>query len=419
VTSLPHSVDIAIVGAGLAGLSAALTAQRAGLSVVLIEGSDRVGGRVTSDVIDGFICDRGFQVFNPAYPHSKSLLNYDLLSLRSFAPGIRIVDGDHDKFLANVLRDVTYAPTMVKQLLHGGLQETTDFIKFIAYAGNATITSRPAVFETDARSSLKQAGISDSFIELYLRPFLTGVFLEGSLESSRRFLDFVVEYFVKGVPALPADGMRAISEQLAHNLHSDSLHLNTWVHRVAPHEVVTDGGTLSAQAVIVATDMDTASAWLGIDSRGWNSVTTWYHVADGARAQLNGGKPQLVVDASDGPVINSIPLSHAAATYAPVGKHLISSSTLGTDTSSEMEQRVRRQLASMYRTDTSDWDLIATYPIARALPRTLPPFVARSDSKIDDGLFVAGDTITLPSIDSAMESGMRAARAAIADIRTP
>jgi hypothetical protein len=73
----------------------------------------------------------------------------------------------------------------------------------------------------------------------------------------------------------------------------------------------------------------------------------------------------------------------------------------------------------MYRTDTSDWDLIATYPIARALPRTLPPFVARSDSKIDDGLFVAGDTITLPSIDSAMESGMRAARAAIADIRTP
>ena len=52
--------EVTVVGAGLAGLSAALTLQEAGCSVRIIEASDRPGGRVASDVIDGFILDRRF-----------------------------------------------------------------------------------------------------------------------------------------------------------------------------------------------------------------------------------------------------------------------------------------------------------------------------------------------------------------------
>ena len=64
---------VIVIGAGLAGLSAAITLQNEGVDVTVLESSDRPGGRVTSDVIDGFICDRGFQLINANYPEIKHL----------------------------------------------------------------------------------------------------------------------------------------------------------------------------------------------------------------------------------------------------------------------------------------------------------------------------------------------------------
>ena len=65
--------EVLIVGAGLAGLSTAIHLEAAGVEVTVIESSDRAGGRVASDVIDGFICDRGFQLINAQYPALQEL----------------------------------------------------------------------------------------------------------------------------------------------------------------------------------------------------------------------------------------------------------------------------------------------------------------------------------------------------------
>lgn len=62
-----------VVGAGVAGLSAATDLAKAGVSVTLLESSDDVGGRVRSDKVDGFILDRGFQVFIEAYPQCRQV----------------------------------------------------------------------------------------------------------------------------------------------------------------------------------------------------------------------------------------------------------------------------------------------------------------------------------------------------------
>lgn len=54
---------------------------------MILEASDGVGGRVRTDVVDGFLLDRGFQIFLTSYPTAKELLDYDALDLKPFYAG--------------------------------------------------------------------------------------------------------------------------------------------------------------------------------------------------------------------------------------------------------------------------------------------------------------------------------------------
>jgi len=80
------SPDVVIVGAGVAGLSCALTLQGAGKKFLLIDAADDVGGRVRSHKIGDYVLDRGFQVLLTAYPTCRKLLDYDKLNLGEFHP---------------------------------------------------------------------------------------------------------------------------------------------------------------------------------------------------------------------------------------------------------------------------------------------------------------------------------------------
>lgn len=57
--------DVVIVGAGAAGTTAANELKKAGLSVVVLEARDRVGGRLWTDVIDGAMLEIGGQWVSP------------------------------------------------------------------------------------------------------------------------------------------------------------------------------------------------------------------------------------------------------------------------------------------------------------------------------------------------------------------
>ena len=253
-------------------------------------------------------------------------------------------------------------------------------------------------------------------VEGLLRPFLTGVFLEPDLATSRRFLDLVLRTFVRASPCLPALGMQEIPRQLASGLPANVVQLDSPAVAVSATAVTTKEATVKARAVVVATDPTTAARLLpALTQPRMNSVTTWYHSTDDLA--LADGRPILHLDNERrGPVVNSVVVSHAAPAYAPQGRVLVSSSTLGTQVDADTERRVLDQLARMYGRSTKGWDMVAVYPIPHALPSMLPPHDFRRPVRLDDGLYLAGDHRDSSSIQGAMVSGRRTAQSVIADL---
>jgi phytoene dehydrogenase-like protein len=418
--------DAVIVGAGLSGLAAARQMSIYGAQVCVVEAADGVGGRVRSDRLDGFILDRGFQLYNPSYPEAARVLDHEALGLRPLVRGMDLVRSTPRGRTVVKLGDPRSPANWHLSALSRGAGTVAGKAAFAKYALKASrlhglqFDERP---DEPAQVALARAGVDATMIDEVIKPFLTGVFLEPHLMTSRRFMDVVLASFVKGTPSLPAQGMQAIPDQLHHALPQGSVHLGRRVKGVSSDHVDTDEGRLDARVVIVATDAPTAAALLpGRDIRtAGNSVTTWYHAVSDAElgSPLAGGRSILTLDAHPrGPVINSVPLNYAVPTYAPASTTLVSSSTLGVHNATEEE--VREHLTHLYGTSTSRWELLARYDIPYALPSMRPPLTIASRQP-DDPVILAGDHTSTASIQGAMVSGRLAADEALdrLDIRRP
>ena len=412
--TLPTRADVVVIGAGLAGLAAARALIQAGRRVVVLESDDAPGGRIRTDCVDGFRFDRGFQLYNPAYPEGRRVFDYEALDLRPFVAGVVIAEADRRWRVGDPRTHPTWALDALRAPLGGPLS----LARFARYALSCATTdpqrlaTRPDASVQDAFAA---AGFGDNLIHNLIRPFLSGVFLEDELTTSRRFADLILRSFVRGVPAVPALGMAGLPEQLAAGLPTDTLHLNTRVTRIAPQVVATERGELRTDAVVVAVGPGAVRDLLtSLPAPATNSCTTWYHRPDLPGTELTDGHGVLVVDPErQGPLTNSVVMSNAAPDYAPTGEALVASTAIGLHTN-EHEPAVRRQLAHMYGVDTSRWELLATYPVADALPAMTPPLSVRRPVDLGDGLFVAGDHRDTASIQGALVSGRRAARAVLA-----
>lgn len=405
--------DIAVVGAGLAGLAAAREAAIHDLDVRVIEAADDVGGRVRTDAVDGFLLDHGFQLYNPAYPEAARVLDHDALALTPLTPGVMVAVGGSRTRLGDPRR----LPGWTADAASPRTGSVASKARFARYAWSCSRDRIDEVLDREDKPAsvpLRAAGIDARLYDRVLRPFLTGVFLEPELRTSRHFLDLTLRSFVRGRPSLPGSGMRAIPYQLRDALPDGTVTVGSPVRRVAPGIVEYDGGSLEARAVIVAADGTNASTLIpALAAPQWNSVTTWYFVAP-AGTTITDGLGVLVLDGDDsGPVINAVALSNAVSSYSPDSRVLVSASVLGTDTGTEHRERVSAHLQRMLGTPTTTWELIGVYPIAHALPAMVPPFEVRRPVSLGSGLFVAGDHRDTSSIQGAMVSGRRAADAAL------
>ncbi|MEV7696607.1 FAD-dependent oxidoreductase [[Kitasatospora] papulosa] len=406
----PRPPDAVVVGAGLAGLACALDLIRAGLRVELLEASDGVGGRMRTDRRDGFLLDRGFQVFNTSYPQVKKRLDLRALRLRPFTPGLvaRTSSGRVR------LTDPTRRPGDAGALLPGRVLPARDLAALAALTARDVLLPAKRVgrmTDRTAAEALVRAGLSPLAIEDLLRPFLSGVFLEEGLETSARFLHLVWRSMARGTLCLPAHGIGAVPAQLAAGLPEGALRLDSAVTGVTDSGVLlADGGERPGGAVVVATDSATAARLLpGLPVPDGRTVTTYYHAAD--RSPLT--EPTLVVD-SGLAVLNSCVVTEVAPSYAPRGTALVSTSVLGSGPPGG-ERTVRARLAELYDADTSAWETVAAYTVEGALPAMRPPWPLSRTTRFAPGRYVCGDHRATGSVQGALASGSRAAREVLAD----
>ncbi|MEC3981651.1 NAD(P)/FAD-dependent oxidoreductase [Amycolatopsis sp. H20-H5] len=403
-----EETDVVVVGAGLAGLAAALGLHRAGLTVRVLEAGSQVGGRVRTDLVDGFRLDRGFQVLNPAYPAVRRLADLDALRLGRFWRAVRIADGDDSSLLGHPL-DAPRAVPAVAARRYLSVKDLAVLAALSARAAAAPAKLLTGSADQSTAAELERWGLSGKAIDTVLRPFLSGVFLENALDTSSRFFHLVWRSFLRAAPALPAEGMGELPRQLAAQLPTDVVRLETAVREVAPGEVRTESGeSWKARTIVVATDGSTAATLVPeVDVPSWKGVTTWYFATPDAPLQ----EPVIVTSARRGPVTNTAVLSEVCPGYAPAGQALIGASSLHSPTEAE----VRDELGSLYRTSATHWELVGRYEIPRALPAMPAPHPLRGELRFGDGLYVCGDHRDTSSIQGALASGSRTARAVAAE----
>jgi phytoene dehydrogenase-like protein len=404
--------DVIVVGGGLAGLAAARELDRAGIDWRLLEASDRLGGRVATDVVDGFRLDRGFQVLNTAYPRLAALVDLEALRLGYFTSGVLVRRGGKLHRLTNPVRE----PAGVAQTVQAQVGTFTDRLRFGVLAGRfATLSPRHLLAGPDVSTALRQAGLSPRIVEEVIRPFLSGVLADRELATSIHVTAMFLRSFARGRLGLPADGMAALPALIAAPLPSSRVQLATPVLSVAPGVVRTEAGELSARAVLVATDPVTAARLLpGLGQPRMRALTTYYHAAPVPPL----GEPTLLLDGDRRErIANTVVLSNAARSYAPPGQCLVATSIVGAPID---EGVVRGELSGLYGRATADWQHLHTAHIAAALPEALPPQGnLRKPVGLGDNLFVAGDHRDSPSIQGALASGRRAADLILQTFRTP
>tara|TARA_B100000809_G_scaffold72567_2_gene70300 strand:+ start:3667 stop:4917 length:1251 start_codon:yes stop_codon:yes gene_type:complete len=402
---------IHIIGAGVSGLVAARVLEDNGYSALIIEATDRVGGRVKTDIVNGYQLDHGFQVLLTAYPVAQKYLDFESLDMQRLLPGASIFKNNKQKIIGDPLKDFS----LLFSTLFSGIGTFSDKLKILKLNNSLKGKNISAIFSEKEKSTfsyLSDFGFSNEIITDFFNPFFSGIFLESQLETSSRMFEFIYKMFGEDSVAIPRAGIEAIPKQLLKNLKNTSFKFNTKVTSVIDGEITLNDHTkLESNFTIIAADASNLIPSFKNNLIKWNSCYTLYFETESRviRKQLIGLIPKR------GTLINNIFYHTSLKTNKSANKELLSVTVIDNKnlTDRVLIDRVKIELKEHCGIDSCKF--IKQYTIPRALPKLndLQYEKLPSETTLTNKLFLAGDTQLNGSLNAAMISGERAAMGVI------
>jgi phytoene dehydrogenase-like protein len=415
---MEETVDVAIIGAGLSGLSAAVHLYEAGKSVKIFEANDFIGGKVSTDYVDGFTLDKGFQLFLTSYPECKAQLDLEKLQLHTFNQGVDIFAKGKMTRLSPLNGDLLSAIKLIFSPV-AGFKDAWTFSKLNRRLRKSTAQQTLYNDHENALACLENEGFSERFINTFFKPYIGGLLLDKSLLSSGVVIDFLLKMLLSGQMALPEKGMSAIPEQLAAKLPKESVVFNHRVNKIShDNELVFENGEkFKGNNILLATDPWSAAKILDLSlPPPGHGVACAYFSAEKSPLQ----EPFLLLNGEDrGPITQLAVLSDVAPSYAPPGASLISATILDNNlqlSDENLQNASKEQLKKWFGSQVEGWNLLKLYRISNAQPSIYPDRLWHTPFhyKVRDNVYACGDYLEAPTINSALKTGRRASEEILA-----
>ncbi|MGH1383676.1 FAD-dependent oxidoreductase [Kordia sp.] len=398
-----EAYKIYIVGAGISGLIAAEVLENYGYHPEIIEATDRVGGRVKTDIVNNYQLDHGFQVLLTSYPAAKKYLDYTTLDLQPFLPGATIFTQGKQKTIGDPLRKFS----LVFPTLFSGIGNFSDKLKILKLNSSLKKKSLDEIFkqpETTTLAHLQNLGFSAAMISKFFKPFFSGIFLESNLETSNRMFEFVYKMFGSGFAAIPKSGIEAIPKQLASKLQRTKFHFDKRVQKVEDGKITLENGTvLESHFTIVATEASQLISNLKSQETDWKSCETLYFET----SKRSISKPLIGLVADDSLLINNI-FYHTSLQTASTGNKELLSVTVVKDhnlSNAFLIKKVQEEL--QHYCGITNCTFLKQYTIPKALPnlQQLQYTMSPSETRLTTQTFLAGDIQLNGSLNAAMLAG--------------
>ena len=394
-------VDTVIIGGGLSGLSCAVRLEEQKRDYILIEKSNRLGGRVGSIYENGNIYDIGFQVFNTAYQNTIRLFDENEIKLRMFKPGAVIHDGSSFKLISDPLRD----PKQLFVSLFSSLSSFKDKLRVLSLIfdlSNYDIQKDKSEDMTTI-DFLKKRKFSEKFIELFFNPFFAGIFLEKDLITSSKFFKYVFSNFSKGLACIPQNGMQTIPDLIAKNINSDRILFNQSLDKIEDGKALIFNNGLSLQASNIVLTGGSHEK-IGLNPVKYNSVENLYFVSD---IDIKNGKYIHLFPKDN--IINNIAVLNKISKHYCKSNNLLSISIIGHNSKDKLDiALIKKRLSNYFGGNESNYDYVKNFSIKNATIMQSNNFFQSNSQLTHEGFIIAGDHSFYGSIEGAVLSGIKA-----------
>lgn len=414
---------IAVIGAGLAGLTCAKVLHEAGAEYCVLDSADEVGGRVRSDRQQGFILDRGFQVILDSYPTLRRHVDLTALNPRAFDSGALLWDAGQFWKLRHPFRHPLSAPETAFGSAFGVADKarlTKLALAVLAKSDSSLLRGCGGPYDMETLAFVRKQGLTPQFVERFLRPFFGGVFLDNRLETSASLFRYYLKKFLLGRALLPEEGIGALPRQLARGLRPGSLRLQTRVKSLVSKNgnvsavMLEDGEKIEVASAVLATDVNSAKGLLvGVPSDFAPDFAPVWAVSFRAKESLYDDRLIVLPAGRKRLVRHFTQITNVAPGYSADGYPLVVATILDAagHSSAALANLAKLEIAEVFPKAATALEVVEILRIDRAVLRQPPGFFHRPRLQSPyPNLLLAGDHTATSSIEATMASGEDAAK---------